>query len=321
MKHLIILDPSNFPKRAELSFLTGSIRAFFGKRYPGDFVVHNSRYPRDSIRVIKRFAEEADGEIVRVYCLGGHNLFYDCVNGAVGLPNVQLAAMPYGAPNYFTRIFGGNNDERFKDFEEQTKSPIIPTDLIHACGRYGLGYCAIGANADIIMKYRGLNKKFPRLAKILGPNNLYVLSIPLSLMRKRIPDRACEITIDGKSFDGDYAGIFIANIGEYLADRVPAPMAHPADGILEIMLIKNTGRLKRISLLRGFLKGHYKKWPKDITHLRGQEVVVTSNFGTMRVLVDGEISYTSKADIKIFPKAVQIAVPNGLDYVVREKLP
>jgi hypothetical protein len=63
-----------------------------------------SHYPRDAMQLIQRQINTAEeGETVRVYAIGGDDILFDCLNGIMGLSNVELAIKNHGDTNDFIR--------------------------------------------------------------------------------------------------------------------------------------------------------------------------------------------------------------------------
>jgi len=281
-------------------------------------MIHLARYPREAVRVVRRFIEEAGGLSVRVYAVGGGGIIFDCINGMAGHHNTQLAIMPYGMRSNFIRAFADSDEKLFKDFSLQCKAPTISTDLLSFGHRYCLNYGSIGLDAGVSMQYRDLVWRFPKLTHQLG-DALYLACIPLTIRALVVPNRFYKIAIDGENFDGHYANITIANSGLFGRSKCHAPMAHPADGILDVMLMKNTNKFIKHKVYNDQINGKYYKHPKIITHVRGREIVITTEEPVCSVF-DGERDIVTHLEARIAPGALDIVSPAGTGYDVRDEL-
>lgn len=317
MKHLFIINPISFTKEAEMNAVIRDIKDYFGSNDSGEYYIYTSRYPRDAISVIKKYAAKA-AETVRVYSVGGDGILFDCLNGIVALEDAELAVIPYGTANDFIRAFGDDVAPIFRDIEKQVKAETIPTDVINIGGRHSLNFCAVGVEAASVLKYYDICRKHPELAKKLG-KSLYIAGVPLAIIDKKIIYQEYEVKIDGVSYDGKYCTINIANNPCYGGNKTPAPMAYPADGLLDIIMAKSINRLRILSVLSDYTKGKYYKHPEIFTHIRGCEVSIRSA-SPLQINADGESYYDARLDAKIIPGAVKIASPDGLKYVIRREL-
>jgi len=315
MKHLIVINPRSFPREAELNVMVGYVRSFFINNFPGAFDVHISRYPRDGIRVVRRFIENAGGQNTRIYAIGGHGIISDCINGMIDAPNAQLAIMPYGMSSNFIRAFKNNAEALFKDFSLQCISTSVTTDLISTGDKHFVNYCSIGLDAGVSIEYFSLAEKFPRLINKIK-DIAYIFCVPMAINKIIVPDRFYEMTVDGKKFDGHYANITISNCGLFGRNKSHTPMAHPADGMLDVMTMKDTNKLVKGVIYYDQIRGRYHKHPDIFTHIRGREIVVKTADPVCCVL-DGERNVITHLDAKIVPGAIQIVSPGGDGYAIQ----
>jgi len=162
MKHLVIVNPKSFAKESGMLSVIADIRTYFKNAANADYTIYISRYPRDAIGVVNDFIKSAN-EIVRVYSVGGDGILYDCLNGLVGLPNAELAVIPYGKTDDFVRAFGEGKNKIFRDIKKQATANAIPTDIISIGNRYALNFCSAGFAPAVELKYDEMNKTYPLL--------------------------------------------------------------------------------------------------------------------------------------------------------------
>jgi len=326
MKHLFIINPISFSKQSEMLAVIASIEGYF-KTTGDNHYIHISRFPRDGIRFVRCFVQDAEGEMVRVYAVGSDGIVFDCLNGLQGLPNAQLAIVPYGMYSDFLYAFGeiGQVREVFRDIPTMATSGTIATDIISLGQRYAINHCTLGVEALAFYKHFDVRRKYPDLARRFG-KSFYKIGAPLAIMDKRAYNYEYEITVDGKSYDGKYVGVHITNTGVYGGGLTPAPMARPDDGYLDIITVQTVSRATLIRMLGKYTSGKYyvpggppkeEYLRKSLRHIRGKEITVRSN-NPMFINADSETHHDSNINIKILPAHVQIVVPNGLTYVRRD---
>jgi len=326
MKHLLIINPASFPRESDAKAVIADIDRYFTAR-DADCHIHVSRFPRDAIRYVRRFAEAADGGMVRVYAVGSDGVVFDCLNGMADLPNAQLAIVPYGAYNDFLRVFGEGNHVRdaFRDIETMATAGTIATDVISIGQRRTLCFCTMGLEALAFYKYYEMRRKYPKLAKRMS-KSFYKIGGPLAILDKRGYNYEYEITVDGKSYDGRYVGVHIANTGLYGGSMMPAPMARPDDGLLDIITVSDVSRTTLVRMMGKYTSGKYyvpTSPPTDnyinkiLRHVRGKEIIVRSN-NPMYVNADSETHHDTQVSLKVLPAHVQIVVPDGFSFVRRD---
>jgi len=243
------------------------------------------------------------------------------------LPNAQLAIVPYGTYSDFLRVFGEGNHVRdaFRDIETMATADTIATDVISIGQRRTLCFCTMGLEALAFYKYYEMRRKYPKLAKWMS-KSFYKIGGPLAILDKRGYNYEYEITVDGKSYDGRYVGVHIANTGLYGGSMMPAPMARPDDGLLDIITVSDVSRTTLVRMMGKYTSGKYyvpTSPPTDnyinkiLRHVRGKEIVVRSN-NPMYVNADSETHHDTQINLKVLPAHVQIVVPDGFSFVRRD---
>jgi len=316
MKHLVIINPISFRKNNDMASVIRDIKAYFDSN-ASDYLIYISRYPRDAIGVVNEYVSESK-EGVRVYSLGGDGILYDCLNGMAGLPNADLAVMPYGTSTDFVRAFGENNQSLFRNIEKQATARTIPTDLMKIGNRCALGFCCIGVEASIIFKYREFSRNSPTFSKLLG-DNAYLTGIPFVLLDKKLVYQNYEFRIDDKVYDGRYIGINIANAPCYGGNKVPFPTAYPTDGYIDVTMISGNVNLPLFASIGDYLNGKQHKHPKIFKCIRAKKISVSSD-DPLHITVDGEPYFDSKIEVEVLPAAIQIAAPGGVFYERRKSV-
>jgi diacylglycerol kinase family enzyme len=313
-KHLFIINPRSFLTIKDINWVIAEIVSCFeGIRRAepfrsldtipvlpavdsskGPYAIHISRFPRDAIIIIRKYMAAAAGKaLVRIYSIGGDGIAFGCLNGIVGLPNAELALVPYGSGNDFVRSFGEGLTGEMRKIEAQVDAPAVPVDIIHCGTNYALNSCSIGIEAAAIRKVLWAQKRVWKLRRKYHSLNglLYTLSGIAAAFDKEASGQCYQMTIDDEEMEDDLALIYLANGRGYGIDKVVIPEAVPDDGSLDMLTITKASTIKILRLLPDYMKGNYKKHPDEITYRRVKTVSINSDT-PLCIALDGEVFST-----------------------------
>jgi diacylglycerol kinase family enzyme len=300
--------------------VVSGIAGFFKTAGSKDYTVHVSRFPRDAVSLVRAFAGSLRGEApVRVYAVGGDGILFDCLNGVMGLGNVELAAVPYGRTNNFVRGFGRQNLALFRDIALQVSAPAIPLDVMYTGSLFALNFCVAGTESEAlqiaqnIREYMGGGSFMSRWIKGRFYDHIYYLgAVPAIFGRKELRQRYT-ITLDGEDLSGDYRGIKISNGCWYGSGRCPLRAARPDDGMLDILFANAAGPFRTFSLLPFYVKGRYYQFPADFMMKRGRKLSIRSE-SPLILNFDGITHFDTGLTIELLPGAVKFADPSRQGY-------
>jgi YegS/Rv2252/BmrU family lipid kinase len=315
-RHLFIINPRSFRFSGGTDRISDEIREYFSGSSQ-EFHIHISRYPRDAVGIIHKFAVDIpDNTFLRVYAVGGDGILFDCLNGIVGLPNTELAAMPYGNTNDFVKAFGKKNEQYFRDLSLQTSSDTVETDIIRCDNNYAMNLCLIGVEASGAMLNIRVGKVIERnlrvLVQLLMPAVFLICGLS-GQFNKKVRMQRYDIAIDGEEYSGNYGGIYFANGPYYGGGYSAVPSAVPDDGLLDVLFYKSLGLLKSLSLIPDYTKGRHGKYPEIFTCQRGKKIAVRSDIPLI-VNLDGETFFDTNLEVEVVPRAVRFVAPQGLRY-------
>jgi diacylglycerol kinase family enzyme len=296
------------------------IRRYFEDPRFEEPVIHVSRFPRDAIAVIRNYFKELNSdETVRVYAVGGDGILFDCLNGVVGLPNAELAIIPYGRTNDMVRAFGEHKNELFRDISLQAVSPAVPTDIIYCGNVYALNLCNIGVEADAVLKATAINRYLENRNGIFPWLNdtLYLLIYYLggiqAIFNKPLISQNYTLIIDGEELAGQYCSINIANGPCYGGDKNAVITAVPDDGLLDTLFFKSAPSLKILSEMIPYTRGRYADYAGGFVWKRVRKIVIRSD-APLYIDLDGEMFFDTNITVEVMPAAVKIVAVNGLKY-------
>jgi diacylglycerol kinase family enzyme len=322
-QHLFIINPKSFPIPGAMDTAVGQILGYFASRGSRNFTIRTSTYPREAIIIIREFLKITDADtIVRVYAVGGDGIAFDCLNGIVGLPNTELALVPYGSSNDFVRNFGEGLIETFRNIKLQVEAPIIPTDIIRCSNNqqtliHSLGHCVFGVEAASAFNIVSLNKRFEKWPNALRQSIksfLYILGGILAAFDKTVINQNYQIIADGKDISGCYATINISNAPCYGGGKNPVITANPTDGELDMLIAHKMNPFALLKWLPAYLQGKCCTNVADFSLHRVKKLTITTESPFLLVNLDGEAFFDTQATVEIIPLEVQIVAPNGMKY-------
>jgi YegS/Rv2252/BmrU family lipid kinase len=314
--HLFIINPRSFRFTGGPDGIMSEIHAYFQDNKQEEYHIHVSRYPRDAIGIIRRFAAALpDGVVTRVYAVGGDGILFDCLNGIVELPNMELAVIPYGSSNDFALSFGEGKTELLRDIAKQVSAGTIKTDIFHCGSNYAMNTCTVGVEAAAVTYAVDLIKTFAwaiRITRrIVAP--LYTVGGIFAILDRKIREQRYRITLDEERVDSACTCINIAN-GPYCGGGMSAvTSAMPNDGVIDALILKSGTAMQILKMLPQYLRGGYYKYPDFFSYRRMRKMEISSDT-PISVNIDGEAFLDMNVTIEIIPKAIDIVAPDGVVY-------
>jgi diacylglycerol kinase family enzyme len=318
-KHLFIINPVSFQAEADINAFIAQVKNQFDQVVKAEYEIRISRFPRHAIRMVRQYITQAGPETpVRVYAVGGDGILFDCLNGIVGLPNAELAPVPWGHNSDFVRAFGEGMGEFFKDIPLLASAPVIPTDILHCGSNYALNLCIVGLESASVFKTIAMQRKlrdWPRFIRnnIRIYNFLYYLGGFMVMFDRKLLNQEYTISIDGKNLSGIYASVNIANGPCYGGDKSAVVTAVPDDGIMDVLMLNGLRTLRGLRLVLPYTHGHYDYFPDNTTLKRGRIISIRSRDPLM-INLDGEVFLDTNITVELIPGAVKIAAPGNLSY-------
>jgi diacylglycerol kinase (ATP) len=310
MRHLFIFNPAAKKIAGKLKFIKDRYLAYFAKHPEIKYDVYVSEWCRDAVLFIQDYIAGIKDETVRIHAIGGTGTLFEVINSAAGLPNVEIAAHPYGNANSFLKYFGTKNERLFSSIKSQIFDEAVPMDIIRCGNNYGICYGMTGIEA---------------YANALGddwiekgmPGDISYMLAGMGMILSGKTGQNYFIEIDGDKLEGDFASVMIANAPCYGVNMFPAIDAHPDDGILDVYIFKNAPKMKLLSCIPSYTHGNYRSMPDLALHYRANKIKLSSD-EVMCMSIDGEHFYGMSIEYEIMPKAVRFVCPNGIDF---KKLP
>jgi diacylglycerol kinase family enzyme len=249
--------------------------------------------------------------------VGGDGILFDCLNGVVGLPNMELAVVPYGSTNDFVRSFGEGKAELFRDIAKQVSAGTVKTDIIYCGSNYALNFCTVGMESASIMHTMRLTRVFDWAIRLSGRivPLMFIIGGIFGILDRKVREQQYRVSLDGLRADESFASINIANGPCYGGDKSAVTAAMPNDGVLDILLLagKKISQLRILMSIPRYLRGGYHRYPGLFVYRRTRKVEISSNVPIL-VNLDGEVFFDTTITVEVIPQAVDIVAVDGLEY-------
>lgn len=269
-----------------------------------DYEIYYTRAPGDGIRFVKEVA--AKGNPARFYACGGDGTLYEVVNGAYGYPNAQVAVVPLGSGNDWTRLFG--ELDVFLDIEGQINGTPIEIDCIKAGDEIAINQASMGFDAEACA-VQGQMKKLPGVAGHLS----YLLGGLYCAITKT--KNKFIVKVDDQEIEGPFIFAVGCNSRWYGSGIKVAPFAMPDDGLMDIVIFK-----RKLPWLVMF-KVMMSDWQKlsihvnhrDCEYIRGKKLTIESRKPS-NINVDGECHKVTSTSIELIENGLTFNVPAASPY-------
>jgi diacylglycerol kinase (ATP) len=231
---------------------------------------------------------------------GGDGTITDVMQGVLGTDSA-LALIPQGTGNDFSRTLGIGTDLA-RAVQTIANGNIQSVDVGHwqqecAEGHFlnvaGCGFDSMVADR-INHGYRKLSGKSAYLAAMVG-----------TLMSYRPSELT--ITVDGDLISQRAMLCAIANAQSYGGGMKVAPTASITDGLLDLVLVGEFGRIEFLRAFPRVLKGTHLTHPK-VTHRQFRELEITSE-PAIPFLVDGELVGAMTTRVTVLPGSLRLVIP------------
>ena len=235
-----------------------------------------------------------EGGFDLIFSVGGDGTANEVANGLAG-SRAKLAVIPAGKKNDFARSLGLDPFDVKGACETAISGTAKKIDLGLMNGRYFLNGIALGFKTDLA-KDAADGAVRNRLLKKLSSASYF--------LRKFKPLRMV-ITADGSVIDSSVISVNISN-GRYLyGGQLVAPKANLEDGLLDLMIVKNSGKIRHLVNYSRLKKGADSNIA-GLVALKASKIGIECPFATA-VKFDGEmILDRSSYMISVAPKKLYV---------------
>ena len=300
MKHLFIINPAAGSRNRAEQYQAEIHAACHARNL--DYRIALSQGPGDCTRLALEAAQS--GEEYRIYACGGDGTLNEVAIGAAGYPNVAITVFAGGSGNDFIKLF--DDHKAFFDIHRLLDADEALFDMIRCNDDLALNICCVGLDARIgndMARY----KRLP----LLGGFRAYLASTVVNIFRG-ISEHYI-IDIDGHRIDGRETFVCICNGRFYGGGFNPVPEADPADGKLDVLVVKHLSRLQIPVMIGKYKTGRYKELGRYARYFRTDRVKIICDRPTP-VNLDGETRTETVAEFTVADEKVRFFYPKGLKW-------
>jgi len=238
----------------------------------------------------------------RIVVVGGDGTINEVANGIAG-SGVPLGIIPAGVGNDFARALGIPEGAK-KALNVAVGDKVIEVDLGRVNGRYFTSMVSFGFDACVNRRALELKRKY----WFLPPEGMYVIAL-LGKLLSRLEYFPVEIDVPGTtSLLGKKLLIAVANVTRYGRILKIAPEANERDGLLDICLIREAGRLRIVTNIPRIIQGTHINLP-EVEMLRVPSLTIRSS-KNLPCQMDGEVlPGKQEYQISTFQGALKVLVP------------
>lgn len=246
----------------------------------------------------RALAAELAASHPRVLVAGGDGTVHHAIRGVAGSTAI-LGIVAAGTGNDFALSLG-LPVELEPAVERALSAPPSRIDLGRAAGVPFAGIAGIGIVADVLTYLHEFTRRY-------RGNWVY----PWAVLRTVVSYRALEVVIESDSdrFAGPVMMAAAANAPRFGGGMLAAPEASMQDGLLDIVILRETSRIRLVRLLPRIYKGTHLS-DDACCSFRAAQVRFSSRPGAV-VYADGEplpVETGTGTTVRIDPGALRIAV-------------
>ena len=300
MKHLFIINPAaghrdrtqQYSEKIHAACLSRGLR----------YGIALSAAPGDATRIAREAAQS--GEEVRLYACGGDGTLNEVAAGAAGYPNAAVTVFAGGSGNDFIKNF--DDPQAFFDIERLLDAEEAVFDMVRCNEHLALNICCVGLDSRI-GRDAALYKRLP----LLGGFRAYLASVVVNIFRG-ISEHYV-VQIDGERIDDRLTFVCVCNGRFYGGGFNPIPEANPADGMLDVLVVKHVPRLRIPRALAKYKAGRYQELWDLARYFRTDRVKITCDRPSP-VNLDGEIRTADTVEFTVADEKIHFFYPRGLNW-------
>lgn len=212
--------------------------------------------------------------------------------------DAAMGVLPFGTGNDFSQALGIPKDTAGA-VAALLEAPPRQVDAARANDAFFINVSGFGFDVDVVRYTEKYKKRFNGMLP-------YMLGVMQSLLHLRpIPVR---VEPEGsESFDTTALLFSACNGTQFAGGMHLAPLADPADGLLDICILKGIGRIAFLRLLPRYIKGEHLG-SKHIVYFKARRVTAVPEPG-LTLNLDGELGSATPVTFEALPGALRVLAP------------
>ena len=304
MKHLFIINPAagSYNRTDEYSEIIHKVC----RARKVDYTILVSTAPGETIRISRSAAQLAaqQGEQIRIYACGGDGTLNEVVNGAAGFDNAAVSVFSGGSGNDFVKLF--DDPKAFFDLHRLMDAEETTFDLIRCNEDLSLNICSVGLDARVgtdVSRY----KRIP----LLHGFRAYAASTVVNVVKGIAEHYVVEV--NGEVIDSEQTFVCVCNGRFYGGGFNPVPEADPADGMLDVLLVKKVSRAQVPFIIGKYKNGRYKELSDIARYIKTDRVKIICDKPTA-INMDGEMRVAQTVEMSVAKEKIRFFYPKGLSW-------
>jgi len=304
MKHLFIINPAagSYNRTEEYSEI---IHEICRARHL-DYEIRVSTAPGEARRIARDACKT--GRELRLYACGGDGTLNEVVSGAAGFPNAAVTVFSGGSGNDFVKIF--DDPRAFFDLHRLMDVDEAVFDLIRCNDDLALNICSVGLDARI-----GTDVSNYKRLPLLHGFRAYAASTVVNVVKGIAEHYVVEV--DGETVDDELTFICVCNGRYYGGGFNPIPEADPADGKLDVLLVKKVSRAQVPFIIGKYKDGRYKELPDIARYIKADSVKILCDKPSP-ISLDGELRTAKTVEMSVAREKIRFFYPKGLSWKAKE---
>ncbi len=302
MKHIVIVNPQ--AGKRDMSDEMRALTKEFSVRVDTGF--YATEGPLDAVRYVRETCAAFPSERFRFYACGGDGTLNEVVSGAIGMPNAEVACIPYGSGNDYVKYYGDR--DLFLSPQAQLNGDVHSVDVMRVNDRYAINICNFGFDAMVCKTMEQVRRR-----AVIGGRNAYTTGIVKALFCGR--RTRCSIKVDGKEVNDGYIMMCTLGNGRYVGGSyMCSPLSQNDDGLIEVCMFRPMTIFSFARLIGSYRTGTFMQRAeakKYMTYLRGRVVDIEAP-SEIDLCVDGEMMKNNRFHIEQIEHAIKFVVPKNI---------
>lgn len=261
-----------------------------------DYLIQYTQAPGHAITLAKQCVE---AEVDIVVAVGGDGTINEVATGLVE-SNTALGIIPAGSGNGFALHLGMSRDLK-KAIRQINKGKVRRIDSCFLNGLFFINVAGLGFDAKVAYHTKTDSKR--------GFVNYLKRTLQLS---SKYAAEELTIELDGKIIEGKYAAAVIANASRYGYVFTVAPLAKLNDGLLDVILFKDTFVPRYFVEAYRFVNNSIHKSSITETYTAKHIKITSKNQSYFHLDGEGHEKATH-FEIKVVPDSISILTPEDYE--------
>ena len=304
MKHLFIINPAAGSRNRTEEY--SEVIHKICRARKADYEIRVSTAPGECTRIAREAAQT--GKELRIYACGGDGTLNEVVAGAAGHDNVAVTVFSGGSGNDFVKLF--DDPQAFFDLHRLMDAEEATFDLIRCNDDIALNICSVGLDARI-----GTDVSHYKRLPLLHGFRAYAASTVVNVV-KGISEHYV-VEINGETIDAEQTFVCVCNGRYYGGGFNPIPEADPADGKLDVLMVKKISRAQVPGIIGKYKNGRYKELSHVARYFKTDAVKIICDKPTP-INMDGELRTAQVVEMKVAEEKIRFFYPKGLSWAVKE---